>query len=452
MGAAAIDVGLHVDGDLVGYTLDDGSPIYAGRQTRVFLKDVRPDLRSRTLVPDEVFDSLSANSTQPCTVILCAHGHTASMKPRDFRYLEDCVYCLGKRVWPGFTDLETLHPDFVATHWIHEKNELDPGLLAPKSHQKVWLRCEQGHESKVTLATRFTAWSKGVFSCRRCQGLNRALRAEKTFRSEYPELALEWGPTNERKAYEVTPKSGLTVGWICVRGHEWREAVAARVVNGTGCPYCSGHRVLAGFNDLVTVSPKVAAQWHPDNELSPAEVTVGSNIRVLWLCAEGHEWEAQVNYRNRNGCPRCARTQVSLVERLLWARVAERIPGVGVDVVVDDALDQRNRPARCDAALPQCRAVLEYDGQYWHRDRLARDRAKTDALLRAGWSVIRVREDGLPLLDIDDAGLFQIQTPVWRTPTDEALAALYVLADRVVHILTTIQSSAAEQTNTKETK
>ncbi|MGW0576386.1 hypothetical protein ACWD25_10530 [Streptomyces sp. NPDC002920] len=83
---------------------------------------------------------------------------------------------------------------------------------------------------------------------------------------------------------------------------------------------------------------------------------------------------------------------------------------------------------------------------------MARDRAKTDALLRAGWSVICVREDGLPLLDIDDAGLFQIQTPVWRTPTDEALAALYVLADRVVHILTTIQSSAAEQTNTKETK
>ena len=55
---------------------------------------------------------------------------------------------------------------------------------------------------------------------------------------------------------------------------------------------------------------------------------------------------------------------------------------------------------------------LEYDGQYWHRDRLARDRAKTDALLRAGWSAIRVREDGLPLLDIDDASLFQIQTPV----------------------------------------
>jgi hypothetical protein len=43
--------------------------------------------------------------------------------------------------------------------------------------------------------------------------------------------------------------------------------------------------------------------------------------------------------------------------------------------------------------------VVEYDGAHWHRNAIASDTARTRALTAAGWTVVRVREAPLPLLD-----------------------------------------------------
>lgn len=51
--------------------------------------------------------------------------------------------------------------------------------------------------------------------------------------------------------------------------------------------------------------------------------------------------------------------------------------------------------------------VLEYDGSYWHRDKIAKDLSKTKALIRDGYKVIRIREAPLLFLDKTD-GLLQI--------------------------------------------
>ena len=37
--------------------------------------------------------------------------------------------------------------------------------------------------------------------------------------------------------------------------------------NGNNCPYCSNKKVLAGYNDLATVSPKIASEWSKKNNL-----------------------------------------------------------------------------------------------------------------------------------------------------------------------------------------
>ena len=79
------------------------------------------------------------------------------------------------------------------------------------------------------------------------------------------------------------------------------------------CPYCSGQKVLPGFNDLATVAPEIAAQWHPvlNGTLTPQMVTAGSNRKVWWICSEGHIWRAAVANRalsgyKHTGCPVCA--------------------------------------------------------------------------------------------------------------------------------------------------
>lgn len=43
--------------------------------------------------------------------------------------------------------------------------------------------------------------------------------------------------------------------------------------------------VWPGFNDLATINPKLAAQWHPtkNGDLKPTQVTANSGYKVWWL-------------------------------------------------------------------------------------------------------------------------------------------------------------------------
>ena len=52
--------------------------------------------------------------------------------------------------------------------------------------------------------------------------------------------------------------------------------------------------------------PELVAQWARSNPISPDKVSCGSHLKVRWVCAKGHEWEAMINSRKRNGCPYCS--------------------------------------------------------------------------------------------------------------------------------------------------
>ena len=82
-------------------------------------------------------------------------------------------------------------------------------------------------------------------------------------------------------------------------------------MRGSGCPYCAGRKVLPGFNDLATLEPEVARQWHPalNGTLTPQMVTTGSRRKVWWECDQGHVWKAAIYSRTgpkKCGCPVCA--------------------------------------------------------------------------------------------------------------------------------------------------
>lgn len=51
------------------------------------------------------------------------------------------------------------------------------------------------------------------------------------------------------------------------------------------------------------------AQWHPDNPLTPAEISYGSKKKFRWQCRAGHTWQAAVYTRTsgQSQCPYCAR-------------------------------------------------------------------------------------------------------------------------------------------------
>ena len=130
---------------------------------------------------------------------------------------------------------------------------------------------------------------------------------EKQYISEYRELVTEWSEKNNIRPEDVTKGSHKKLWWKGKCGHEW-EAVVKNRVNGSGCPICSGNKVVTGENDLETCCPDVAAEWSDKNEqFSPQNVAIQSNKKVWWKCRFGHEWKAKIADRTRgHGCPYCA--------------------------------------------------------------------------------------------------------------------------------------------------
>jgi hypothetical protein len=129
--------------------------------------------------------------------------------------------------------------------------------------------------------------------------------------SDYPKLVSEWHPFKNvgLNLEDYKHKSNKKVWWKCPKGedHEWQARIYQRIVNG--CPFCSGRRVSKS-NNLLTMNPKLANEWHPtkNKDLKPENFTNNSNKIVWWKCPKGedHEWNTTINNRsNGRGCPFC---------------------------------------------------------------------------------------------------------------------------------------------------
>ena len=106
----------------------------------------------------------------------------------------------------------------------------------------------------------------------------------------------------------VSENYSKSVWWKCAGGHEWKAIIGDRS-RGNGCPFCSGRNLIVGKNDLATIGPALALQWHPSKNgvLKPQDVTGVSGKEVWWLCGKGHEWRAKISNRHfGSGCPTCA--------------------------------------------------------------------------------------------------------------------------------------------------
>ena len=136
--------------------------------------------------------------------------------------------------------------------------------------------------------------------------------AEKKYLIDNAELMAEWNwEKNNELGFDpetLTLGSGQKVWWTCHKGHEWQAVVKNRTY-GRDCPYCSGKKVLKGYNDLQTVNPTLATEWNyeKNGDLKPDNFTINSGRKVWWKCSKAHEWEATIANRNRrSGCPYCS--------------------------------------------------------------------------------------------------------------------------------------------------
>lgn len=232
------------------------------------------------------------------------HSWDMSVAKRSLGY--ECPFCSGNRVLAGYNDLLTLNPQ-LAGEWDYERNQLLPSQVTASSGKHVFWKCKEGHSWKAKIAARNLAGT----GCPYCNG-KKVQAGFNDLQTHNPELASEWDmDKNELLPTQVTPFSMTKVWWRCEKGHSWKSAVAGRS-SGNNCPYCSGRKVLIGFNDLKTVNPKLADEWDDKlNDITPSQVTEKSNRKVWWRCGKGHSWKTSVCDRSSGtNCPICSGRKV----------------------------------------------------------------------------------------------------------------------------------------------
>ena len=235
----------------------------------------------------------------------CKHGHRWEAIISS-RKKAGCRYCYGKNVFnPGVNDLLTVNSE-LAAEWDYEKNgSLRPEDVSANTRTKVWWCCDKGHSWKATVSNR-NFGSGCPVCCNKLllQGYNDLITID-------PELCKQWDYelNTPLRPDEIIVNSPQVVWWKCTnQGHSWQASVLNRRL-GSDCLYCSGKMVLAGFNDLKTKCPDIAAEWDymRNDTLRPEHVTVQATPKVWWTCEKGHSYISRVYHRyNGNGCPYCA--------------------------------------------------------------------------------------------------------------------------------------------------
>ena len=219
----------------------------------------------------------------------------------------ECPYCSGRFAIPGETDFATAYPELLA-EWHPIKNYgLDPTELSPRSHKKVWWICQQCETEWLAMVGNRTKGS----GCPQCSKKRSIVVGIDDFATKRPAMVKEWHPTlnGNLKPTDVRISSNKNVFWLCEYGHVWQTTVKSRTGDDTGCPICANQQLLSGYNDLKTICPELAAEWHPtkNGALRPTDVTGGTKKTAWWIGVCGHEWESRVVVRTKgSGCPYCA--------------------------------------------------------------------------------------------------------------------------------------------------
>ena len=235
-----------------------------------------------------------------------------------------CPFLTGNDVWIGFNDLLSTNPE-LALQWHPVKNgTLSAQDVTAGSKKKVWwiLPYTDPHsgdhfdfEWEATINDRANGEGCPYLSN------NKLWKGYNDLKTRFPTIAAEWHPikNGEQTAENSIFCSTKTAWWLLPYDDpktglhydfEWQAAVYSRTVNGAGCPYLSNDKVWAGYNDLESCYPAIAAEWHPirNRMRLPSKVYKYSPRKAWWQCSRcGHEWYASIKGRTRDetGCPAC---------------------------------------------------------------------------------------------------------------------------------------------------
>ena len=237
----------------------------------------------------------------------CQKGHSWNQSDASRKAGQGCPYCANQKILIGFNDLESQFPE-IADQWDQERNQVSPTEVTRKSTKKAFWLCDKGHSWEAQISSR-TQQGTG---CPFCAG-RKILSGYNDFATLAPPHLKEWHPTKNLPLTpdQVGPSVAKSVWWLCTKGHEFEQNLHDRA-RGSGCPFCAGKKVLAGFNDFQTHHPEGAKFWDEIKNGFAANAVVKGSTKKFWFrCPDGHSFQSSPNDMARSadknsGCKICA--------------------------------------------------------------------------------------------------------------------------------------------------
>lgn len=193
--------------------------------------------------------------------------------------------------------------------------------------------------------------------------------------------------------------------WECEEcHHQWYTTMFERTY-GSNCPYCSGHKV-SELNSLSTwcfnnkeQGQIITSQWtgisKSGKQYTMDEVSYGSKLKMLWRCADGHEWYATILQRtgqNKTGCPHCNKRSTSYPEQYIYWALKQLYPETQNRCKV---LKSPKYPygIEYDIIVPDIHLAIEYSSTRWHRDKENIDNLKKETCNKHNIRLIQIIDD-----------------------------------------------------------
>ena len=295
----------------------------------------------------------------------CKEGHSWQASPNHrISKGRGCPYCShNPAVLKGENDLETVHPELLL-EWDYEKNTIQPSEITTSSNKSVWWKCFKGHEWRTSVNHRVDG--SGCPYCAR--GAQTSFPEQALFyyvKKAYPDAINKYKDVFSKKGMELDVyipalNTGIeydgeafhrsqrqldndrTKSFICdkkgIRLIRIKEDPTVDVyptdiiisaasgiedalneltayIPGIGIVNIErdGDEIRRGFlnqlaeNSLSVVNPELCKEWnYSKNKTTPDMYAPNSNVKVWWVCSNGHEWRTSIDERNKGRkCPYC---------------------------------------------------------------------------------------------------------------------------------------------------